>query len=98
MTSMNVQLKLPGSADVKQQQKNKPLALLFFLSIRVKNLHENSDLTALAREIIDKCKLIHPAKLPEVEQLLYYLQNRKEATASKGVCSRTCWEILKLFF
>ncbi|PVD22006.1 hypothetical protein C0Q70_17809 [Pomacea canaliculata] len=57
--------------------------------IRVKNLHENSDLTALAREIIDKCKLIHPAKLPEVEQLLYYLQNRKEATASKASHGKT---------
>ena len=53
-------------------------------SIRVKNLHENSDLTVLAREIIDKCKLIHPAKLPEVEQLLYYLQNRKETAPAKG--------------
>lgn len=51
--------------------------------IRVKNLHDNSDLTALAREIIDKCKLIHPVKLPEVEQLLYYLQNRKETAPTK---------------
>ena len=50
----------------------------------MKNLHENSDLTVLAREIIDKCKLIHPAKLPEVEQLLYYLQNRKETAPAKG--------------
>jgi len=31
-----------------------------------------------ANEVITKCKLIHPSKLPEVEQLLYYLQNRKE--------------------
>uniref|UniRef100_K1Q1L1 Kinesin-associated protein 3 n=1 Tax=Magallana gigas TaxID=29159 RepID=K1Q1L1_MAGGI len=46
--------------------------------IRVKSLNENSDLASLAKDIIDKCKLIHPTKLPEVEQLLYYLQNRKE--------------------
>ncbi|KAK7502598.1 hypothetical protein BaRGS_00006173 [Batillaria attramentaria] len=57
--------------------------------IRVKNLHDNSDLTALAREIIDKCKLIHPAKLPEVEQLLYYLQNRKEAAPAKAPTGKT---------
>ena len=41
----------------------------------------------LAKEIIDKCKLIHPAKLPEVEQLLYYLKNRKESAPAKGECS-----------
>lgn len=57
--------------------------------IRVKNLHDNSDLTALAREIIDKCKLIHPVKLPEVEQLLYYLQNRKETAPTKAVSGKT---------
>ena len=27
-------------------------------------------------------KLIHPSKLPEVEQLLYYLQNRKNVSAN----------------
>ena len=59
-------------------------ALYFIFSIRVKSLNPNSDLGALAKEIIDKCKLIHPSKLPEVEQLLYYLQNRKETAPSKG--------------
>ncbi|XP_052790502.1 kinesin-associated protein 3-like [Mya arenaria] len=52
--------------------------------IRVKSLNPNSDLGSLAKEIIDKCKLIHPSKLPEVEQLLYYLQNRKESAPSKA--------------
>ncbi|KAL5012631.1 hypothetical protein ScPMuIL_011182 [Solemya velum] len=52
--------------------------------IRVKSLNPNSDLSLLAKEIIDKCKLIHPNKLPEVEQLLYYLQNRKESGPSKA--------------
>lgn len=65
-------------------------------SIRVKNLHENSDLTVLAREIIDKCKLIHPAKLPEVEQLLYYLQNRKETAPAKGMHGHDYY-VLSLF-
>ncbi|ESP00888.1 hypothetical protein LOTGIDRAFT_140251 [Lottia gigantea] len=52
--------------------------------IRVKGLNENSDLSSLAKDIIDKCKLIHPSKLPEVEQLLYYLQNRRDGVAISG--------------
>jgi len=52
--------------------------------IRVKTLNEKSDVKALAKEIIDKCKLIHPSKILEVEQLLFYLQNRKDTTAVKG--------------
>lgn len=35
-------------------------------------------MAALAREVVKKCSLIHHSKIPEVEQLLYYLQNRKE--------------------
>ena len=35
----------------------------------------------MAKEVVNKCSLIHPSKLVEVEQLLYYLQNRKEAPA-----------------
>ena len=35
----------------------------------------------MAQEIVAKCSnLVHPAKLPEVEQLLYYLQNRRGNT------------------
>ncbi|XP_078603734.1 kinesin-associated protein 3-like isoform X3 [Branchiostoma floridae x Branchiostoma japonicum] len=50
--------------------------------IKVKHLNQNSNIALLAREIVEKCKLIHPSKLPEVEQLLYYLQNRKDAPPS----------------
>ena len=50
--------------------------------IRLKSLNSQTDITALAKEVIHKCKLIHPSKLPEVEQLLYYLQNRKNLAAS----------------
>lgn len=32
----------------------------------------------MAKEIVKKCTLIHPSKIGEVEQLLYYLQNRRE--------------------
>ena len=51
---------------------------LCIVRIRVKSLNANTDISTLAKEIIEKCKLIHPSKLPEVEQLLYYLQKRKE--------------------
>ena len=50
--------------------------------IRVRSLNSATDIAVLAREVVDKCKLIHPSKLPEVEQLLYYLQNRKETAPS----------------
>jgi len=53
--------------------------------IRVKTLNEKSDVKALAKEIIDKCKLIHPSKILEVEQLLFYLQNRKDTGPAKGI-------------
>ncbi|XP_076806498.1 kinesin-associated protein 3-like isoform X2 [Clavelina lepadiformis] len=46
--------------------------------IRLRSLNEKTDISALAREVVERCKLIHISKLPEVEQLLYYLQNRKE--------------------
>ena len=57
----------------------------FASSIRVKTLNDKTDVKALAKEIIDKCKLIHPNKILEVEQLLYYLQNRRDnAPPPKG--------------
>ncbi|XP_011501080.1 PREDICTED: kinesin-associated protein 3 [Ceratosolen solmsi marchali] len=47
--------------------------------IRLKSLNADTNVTLLAREIIDKCSLIHESKLHEVEQLIYYLQNRKSS-------------------
>nr|XP_039269792.1 kinesin-associated protein 3-like isoform X2 [Styela clava] len=51
--------------------------------IRLRSLNSTTDIAALAEEVIEKCKLIHVSKLPEVEQLLYYLQKRpgKEKTS-----------------
>jgi hypothetical protein len=47
--------------------------------IRVNGLDAGTDIATLAQQIVAKCSnLVHPAKLPEVEQLLYYLQNRKD--------------------
>ncbi|UJR36175.1 hypothetical protein I4U23_028909 [Adineta vaga] len=46
--------------------------------IRVKSLTPSTDIRALAKEVVNRCKLIHPTKIGEVEQLLFYLQNRRD--------------------
>ncbi|XP_009318988.1 PREDICTED: kinesin-associated protein 3 [Pygoscelis adeliae] len=51
--------------------------------IRLKSLNANTDIASLARKVVEECKLIHPSKLAEVEQLLYYLQNRRDASLSR---------------
>ncbi|CAF0761376.1 unnamed protein product [Brachionus calyciflorus] len=48
--------------------------------IKLKNLTPDTNIHVLAKEVVKKCSLIHPSKLAEVEQLLFYLQNRKEST------------------
>uniref|UniRef100_A0A8C4E5V0 Kinesin-associated protein 3a n=1 Tax=Dicentrarchus labrax TaxID=13489 RepID=A0A8C4E5V0_DICLA len=35
------------------------------------------------RKVVEECRLIHPSKLREVEQLLFYLQNRKHSNDSQ---------------
>jgi hypothetical protein len=57
--------------------------------IRLKSLNSQTDISALAKEVIHKCKLIHPSKVPEVEQLLYYLQNRKQVLPVNQSSSKT---------
>uniref|UniRef100_A0AAR2LNP3 Kinesin associated protein 3 n=1 Tax=Pygocentrus nattereri TaxID=42514 RepID=A0AAR2LNP3_PYGNA len=52
-------------------------------SIRLKSLSPNTDIGSLARKVVEECRLISPSKLPEVEQLLFYLQNRKSPTEKK---------------
>lgn len=47
--------------------------------IRVKSLSPSTDVGALAKKVVEECKLIPPSRLPQVEQLLYYLQNRKNS-------------------
>ncbi|CDQ62851.1 unnamed protein product [Oncorhynchus mykiss] len=47
--------------------------------IRLKSLNANTDIATLARKVVEECRLIHPSKLPEVEQLLFYLLNRKKS-------------------
>ncbi|XP_032366016.1 kinesin-associated protein 3, partial [Etheostoma spectabile] len=47
--------------------------------IRLKSLNAQTDTSSLARKVVEECRLIHPSKLHEVEQLLFYLQNRKHS-------------------
>ncbi|CAN8218088.1 unnamed protein product [Coccothraustes coccothraustes] len=57
--------------------------------IRLKSLNANTDIGSLARKVVEECKLIHPSKLGEVEQLLYYLQNRRDSSAGKEKKEKT---------
>ncbi|NXK64655.1 KIFA3 protein, partial [Sylvietta virens] len=57
--------------------------------IRLKSLNANTDIGSLARKVVEECKLIHSSKLGEVEQLLYYLQNRRDSSAGKEKKEKT---------
>ncbi|NXV10504.1 KIFA3 protein, partial [Cettia cetti] len=57
--------------------------------IRLKSLNANTDICSLARKVVEECKLIHPSKLADVEQLLYYLQNRRDSSAGKEKKEKT---------
>ncbi|KAL9878918.1 kinesin associated protein 3 isoform 2-T2 [Glossina fuscipes fuscipes] len=48
--------------------------------IRLRSLNAKTDPAALAREVVDKCDLIHKSQLADVEQIIFYLKNRKDNT------------------
>ena len=55
--------------------------------IKLKTLNENTNIARLAQEMVEKCKLIHPSKLPLVERLLEELQEhqvRQERGGGQG--------------
>ena len=56
--------------------------------IRLKQLNENTNVPMLAEEIVSKCKLIHPSKLQQVENLLYALQQREVAQKHRADSTR----------
>jgi hypothetical protein len=45
--------------------------------IKLKTLNENTNIPRLAQEMVEKCKLIHPSKMPLVENLLFELQEHR---------------------
>uniref|UniRef100_A0A8C5AUM9 Kinesin-associated protein 3b n=1 Tax=Gadus morhua TaxID=8049 RepID=A0A8C5AUM9_GADMO len=47
--------------------------------IRVKSLSPSTDVGALARKVVEECRLIPLSRLPQVEHLLHYLQSRRPA-------------------
>lgn len=49
-------------------------------------MNSKTDVAALAREVVDKCDLIHKSQLSDVEQIIYYLKKRKDPGDS-GVSS-----------
>eukprot|EP00879_Flechtneria_rotunda_P031183 GHRR01034043.1.p1 GENE.GHRR01034043.1~~GHRR01034043.1.p1 ORF type:complete len:186 (+),score=67.30 GHRR01034043.1:169-726(+) len=52
--------------------------------VTVKSLNERTDLPALAGEVVDKCKLIHPSKVGQVQDLLQQLQQRQQQQQSEA--------------
>jgi hypothetical protein len=44
----------------------------------LRTLNSKTDVAALAREVVEKCDLIHKSQLSDVEQIIYYLKNRKD--------------------
>ncbi|KAK4880125.1 hypothetical protein RN001_008271 [Aquatica leii] len=47
--------------------------------IELPMLSTRTDCNALAREVLAQCDLIHPSRLVEVEQTIYYLKKRKRS-------------------
>lgn len=47
--------------------------------IRLKSLSAKTNPQSLAREVVNKCDLIHESQLSDVEQIIYYLKNRTES-------------------
>jgi Kinesin-associated protein (KAP) len=44
----------------------------------LKTLNGKTDVASLAREVVEKCDLIHKSQLSDVEQIIYYLKTRKD--------------------
>ena len=74
------------------------LLMLYFYRIRLKSLNSTSNIQAVAQQLVAKCNLIHPSKIPEVEQLLYYLQKRKDTGANSVKTSKRSFEDYALLY
>lgn len=53
--------------------------------IELPMLNTRTDCNVLAREVLAQCDLLHPSRLVEVEQTIYYLKKRKMTHNSKGI-------------
>ena len=79
--NFEVEATILGDAGIAMLGENKSCQK----AIRIKNLNSNTDIKRLSEVIVEKCSLLHPTKLPELEQLLFYLQTRKVAINSASV-------------
>lgn len=48
-------------------------------------MNGKTDVAALAKEVVEKCDLIHKSQLSDVEQIIYFLKNRKVSARDTGV-------------
>ncbi|XP_058064273.1 kinesin-associated protein 3 isoform X1 [Anopheles bellator] len=56
--------------------------------IRLKSLNSKTDPAILAREVVEKCDLIHRSQLSDIEQIIYYLKNRKHVESSVAAANQ----------
>lgn len=61
--------------------------------IRLKSLNSKTDPAVLAKEVVEKCDIIHKSQISEVEQIIYYLKNRKDIVAATGKIFETYFEM-----
>lgn len=57
--------------------------------IRLKSLDAKTDVATVAKEVLDKCKIIHQSKLTEVQHLISYLKGRKRPDAKGDAMVRS---------
>ena len=60
--------------------------------VNVSGLTAASNVTTIAKQLIAQCSLIQPSRLPELEQLLMYLQKRK--LEKKGDCKTMKYPVM----
>ncbi|XP_056631123.1 kinesin-associated protein 3 isoform X2 [Diorhabda carinulata] len=53
--------------------------------IELPMINSRTDCHALSKEVVNQCELIHHSRLPEVEQIIYYLKKRKLQNSGKGI-------------
>jgi hypothetical protein len=56
--------------------------------IRLEGFAKDTDVRQLAEDIVTKCPLVSPTRLPEIEQLLYYLQTRPVTSSTSPSASK----------
>lgn len=63
--------------------------------LSVKGLTENTDVQAMAWQMVSKCDLISPTRVPELEQILTYLQSRKDDGTGRDALKDSSLKLIK---